>query len=100
MRQMMKPAMAGPATEEISKMVLDQVTALVKAAGGTMWGRMAERAGRLKVEKTPPAKMIQNMTLVAAWGLMWPRAKERERMARAREQMAAVNWPRTAMVRR
>src|SRR4051794_30751406 len=100
MRAMMNPAMAGPATEENSKMKADQVTALVKADWGTMWGRMAERAGRLKVEKTPPRKMIQNMAVVAARGSIFPCANESERMARAMEQMAAVTWPSAARVRR
>src|SRR5207245_1591036 len=97
---MMNRAMGGAATEENSKMKADQVTALVKACWGTMWGRMAERAGRLKVEKTPPAKMIQNMVMVAEWGPILPCAKERESTASAIEQMAAVSWPRAARVRR
>src|SRR3954470_22994628 len=87
---MMTPAMAGPATEENSKMKADQVTALVKASLGTMCGRMAERAGREKVEKTPPAKMIQNMRLVAVVGVTLPWAKEIERMARVMAERAAV----------
>src|SRR5688500_10190055 len=97
---MINPASAGPATEEISKIVLLQVTALVKAAGGTICGRIAERAGRLKVEKTPPAKMIQNMAFVAAAGPIWPLANDSDSSASASEQMVAVNCPSTAMVRR
>src|SRR4051812_42887336 len=97
---MTRPAMAGPATEENSKMKADQVTALVKADWGTMWGRIAERAGREKVEKTPPKKMIQNINWVADFASILPRAKEMERMARAMEQAAAVSWPSAAMVRR
>src|SRR5213075_3278086 len=100
MSQMIRPESAGPPAEDNSKMKADQVTALVNAEGGTMCGRIAERAGRLKVEKTPPAKMIQNMMLVAARGLSFPCAKESERIVSAIAQSAAVIWPRAARVRR
>src|SRR3954467_11670472 len=90
---MIMPAMAGPATEENSKMKADQVTALVKADWGTMCGRMAERAGRENVEKTPPAKMMANMIRVAAIGETCPCANLKESTARAMAEMAAVTWP-------
>src|SRR5688572_4888305 len=97
---MIEPAMAGPATEEISKMLLLQVTALVNTACGTMCGRMAARAGRLNVEKIPPMKMMQNMRMVEVRAVSNSCPNDIERAVRVSAEIAAVSWPRTAMVRR